>query len=107
MSTSMSTSIPFMDIPELQGPIGKYGYYYFYIRPESRGITSIWYKFNSFSRTWQWTPYECLCSKVWMNVNTLTVDNGFWKGKQPAAPNIKIIQYLNEKKPIPQQLSLL
>ena len=53
-----SQSTPFTEIPELQGPIGKYGHYYVYIRPESRGITPIWYKFNALTNDWQWTPYE-------------------------------------------------
>ena len=105
------SSSPFSEIPELQGPIGKYNNFYFFIRPESRGITPIWYKYDVLTKTWQWTPYECLCSKVWMNVNNLVVLNGFWKGQKPAEPNIKIIQFLNEKQQnqaaIPQLLSHL
>lgn len=86
---------PFVQIPELKGPIDDANN--LFIRPASKNITAIWYKYDN--QQWYWTPYED--GRVWISVKNQIVPIGKWKGKCPALPNIKIIEYLCRYQPKP------
>eukprot|EP01084_Bolivina_argentea_P140379 246792_1 len=92
--------IPFEHIPELRGPIDEKNN--IFIRPKSWGITAIWYKFTWPQGCWFWTPYSNYRHlKEWISVETTVVPTGFYSGHEPAAPNIRIIHYLQDNQPIP------
>ena len=106
MSTStlslgqLANAVPFSAISELKGPINVDSN--IFIRNRSYGITPIWYRYDVQSRHWYWTPYSDL--RCWIPVEILSVPTGHWKGCQPAVPNIVIIRYLAENRPIPPHI---
>ena len=75
-------------------------------------ITPIWCVHKN--NTWYWTPYEDAigelgdlvpklgsASSKWMNVSTMIVRDGFYKGERPAHANIIVLQALHNHNPLP------
>ena len=83
--------VPFPDVKDLRGPL-RNGYF---LRPKSRTITAIWYKYDIEKKSWFWTPYYDF--KIWMSVIDLKVVTGKWKGALPVKQNRIIIEKLQNK----------
>lgn len=67
---------------------------YFVAKDVVSGITPLFFKFDSNSKEWEWSPDL----STWMKTDTLTVSGGIWIGKQPAKNNIDFINKLNKYK---------